>query len=156
MYLSDHVKLKELEKSQTAIKMGLKNKADPESLLSLVALCQTVIEPVRNKWGPVSFSSGFRLPELSRALHSSEKSQHCFGEAVDFECFKSPGNRQVVEWIVSTTISWDQVILEYEDEEDPFGGWIHISNKLCKRDNRKEILRAVTIDGETKYLPGLS
>mgnify|MGYP001599150821 CR=1 FL=1 len=158
MYLSDHVSLREVEKSQTALRMGIKNKASdvPEAIPNLVALSQTVIEPIRKEFGPVSISSGFRHPDLSEALKSSSKSQHCFGEALDFECFQSPGNRAVVEWIVSTTISWDQVILEYEDPEDKFAGWIHISNKICKRDNRKQILRAVKEDGKTKYLPGLN
>ena len=159
MFLSDHVTLREAEKSQTALRMGIENKASdvPEAIPNLVALCQTVIEPIRNKFGPVSISSGFRHPDLSEALKSSSKSQHCFGEAFDFECFKSPGNRAVAEWIVSTTLSWDQLILEFEDPEgkDLFQGWIHISNKRCKRDNRKEILRAVKQDGKTVYLPGL-
>ena len=86
MFLSDHVTLREAEKSQTALRMGIENKASdvPEAVPNLVALAQTVMEPIRNNFGPVSISSGFRHPDLSEALKSSNKSQHCFGEAFDF------------------------------------------------------------------------
>ncbi len=158
MKISDHFRKKEFEKSGTAKRLRLDNTMkDTELLMNVTALAANVLEPLRAKWGPVSLSSGYRHPKLSVALGSSENSQHCFAEAVDCEMFQSLGNRAVFEWVVNESgISWDQIILEHEEEDDVFGGWIHISSKRCLSDNRKAVLRAVEQDGKTVYLPGLN
>tara|TARA_R100000664_G_C2677376_1_gene86861 strand:+ start:95 stop:592 length:498 start_codon:yes stop_codon:yes gene_type:complete len=165
MRISDHFRKQEFEKSGTAKRLKIDNTMkDPELLMNVTALAANILEPLRAKWGPVSLSSGYRIGPLSLALGSSENSQHCFAEAVDLECFKSPGNRTVFEWVIKESgLSWDQIILEYESEQpfgsadyDPFEGWIHISSKRCLSENRKEILRAVTEDGNTVYKPGIN
>ena len=139
------------------MRLGISNViTDPEHLLNLSSLCATVLEPIREKFGPMSISSGYRHPDLSQALGSKPTSSHCFAEAVDCEMFKSPGNRPVFEWFVNESgLSWDQIILEHEGE-DPFDGWLHISSKRCLSENRKEVLRAVRQDGKTVYLPGIN
>ena len=53
-------------------------------------LCYEVLEPVRAKFDkPVTITSGYRSPELSEAIGSKATSQHCLGEAVDFEIEKA-------------------------------------------------------------------
>ena len=160
MKISDHFTLREMEKSQTALRMGIDNKiTNPEHLLNISALAQNILEPLREKWGPVSISSGYRHPNLCEALGSKKTSSHAVAEAVDCEMFKSPGNRAVFEWIVKESgLSWDQLILEFEDTsgKDVFQGWLHISSKRCKSENRMQILRAVKNDGKTAYEHGVN
>jgi len=160
MKISDHFSLREIEKSQTALRLGIINTiTDPEHLLNVSALAQNVLEPLREKWGPVSISSGYRHPDLCVALGSKPTSSHASAEAADCEMYKSPGNRAVFEWIINESgISYDQCILEFEDTsgKDAFQGWLHVSSKRCKSDNRMQILRAVKNNGKTAYEKGIN
>jgi len=157
MKISEHFNKREFEKSGTALRLGIDNTIkDPEHLLNVSSLCATVMEPIREKWGSISISSGYRDSRVSEAIGSSKKSSHCFAMAADFEAFKSPGNLVVFNWIVNESgISFDQVIAEYfsmqEGVGDPFDGWIHISSKRDKSQNRMEVLKAVKNNGKTAY-----
>jgi hypothetical protein len=150
MRLSKHFTLAEFTKSQTATRLGLKNQPGPEHIVRLEALCENVLEPVRVMFGiPFSPSSGYRSPELCKAIGSKPTSQHARGEAVDFEV---PGlsNRDVAQWIVDN-LDFDQLILEFYEEGDPNSGWIHVSYVDGDK-NRKEVL---TLTKEHGYRFGL-
>ena len=54
-----------------------------EHIENLKLLCENILQPVRNEWGVVSVSSGYRSPELCVAIGSSERSQHARGQAAD-------------------------------------------------------------------------
>jgi zinc D-Ala-D-Ala carboxypeptidase len=150
MQLSKHFTLQEFTKSQTATRLGLKNQPSPEHIVRLEALCENVLEPVRVFFNiPFSPSSGYRSPELCKAIESKPTSQHARGEAVDFEV---PGlsNRDVAQWIVDN-LNFDQLILEFYEEGDPNSGWIHVSYVDGDK-NRKEVL---TLTKENGYQFGL-
>ena len=150
MKLSKHFTLQEFTKSQTATRLGLKNQPGPEHIVRLEALCENVLEPVRVFFNiPFSPSSGYRSPELCKAIGSKPTSQHARGEAVDFEV---PGlsNRDVAQWIVDN-LDFDQLILEFYEEGDPNSGWIHVSYVDGDK-NRKEVL---TLTKENGYQVGL-
>ena len=156
MKLSDHFSLRELTKSQTGTRLGIKNEPDSEHLVNLVALCHNVLEPIRKEFGVVTVTSCYRSPALNKAIGStSEKSQHIFGEACDLECFRAKSNLFVAEWI-STSLNFDQLILEYHDESDPFSGWVHVSSKRLQSQNRNMCLHTVVSDGRTSYQEGLT
>ena len=55
--------------------------------------------------------------------------------------------------LILSGLSWDQAIIEFcpENSEDPFDGWIHLSSKRVKSENRGDVLRAVKNDGKTVY-----
>tara|TARA_B110000285_G_scaffold174794_1_gene196015 strand:+ start:92 stop:583 length:492 start_codon:yes stop_codon:yes gene_type:complete len=157
MKLSKNFTKAELCKSQTAIRMGLNNNPTDDQTENLRLLCERVLQPVRDHFNQiVSISSGFRDPVLSRKIGSSEKSQHCSGEAADFEIF-GVANHEVSDWI-KENLMFDQLILEYYKPGEPNSGWIHVS--YCKEinSNRKEYLMAMQIDGKVTYKPvsGLS
>ena len=104
----------------------------------------------------MSISSGYRDSRVSEAVGSSSKSSHCFAMAADFECFQSPSNLTVFNWIIKESgISFDQCIAEYfslqEGVGEPFDGWIHISSQRDKSKNRNDILLAVKNNGKTAY-----
>ena len=147
MQLSKHFTLEEFEKSQTATRKNIKNKAGSGEIKNLGDLCYEVLEPVRAKFDkPVTITSGYRSPELSEAIGSKATSQHCKGEAVDFE-IAGVSNLQVALWLTNN-VNFDQCILEFWTGEAS-SGWIHVSYK--DGSNRKQVL---TYDGKS-YTNGL-
>ncbi len=148
MQLSRHFKLEEFEKSMTATRKGIENKAGSGEIKNLTDLCYGVLEPVRVKFDkPITITSGYRSEELCVAINSKKTSQHTKGEAADFE-IAGISNLKVALWI-SNNCDFDQLILEYWKDDDPNAGWIHCSFK--EGSNRKQIL---TFDGK-KYINGL-
>ena len=76
MNLSPHFTLKELCKSQTASRFNLDNLPTDEHIENLKYLCETILEPVREKYGPFTPTSGYRSKELNEKIGGSQKSQH--------------------------------------------------------------------------------
>ena len=80
MQLSKHFKLEEFEKSSTAIRLGITNKAGSGEIKNLTDLCYGVLELVRAKFDkPIIVTSGYRSEELCVAINSSKTSQHTKG-----------------------------------------------------------------------------
>ena len=126
MQLSKHFKLIEFEKSMTATRLGIKNKAGSGEIKNLTDLCYGVLEPTRAKFDKsIIISSGYRSEELCEAIGSKKTSQHTKGQAVDFE-IAGVSNLEVALWI-SNNCDFDQLILEYWNDEEPNAGWIHVS-----------------------------
>ena len=137
MQLSKHFTLSEMEKSQTAVRKGISNKAGSGEIKNLTDLCYEVLEPVRIKFDkPVIITSGYRSPELCEAIGSKSTSQHAKGQAVDFE-IAGVSNLQVALWI-QNNCDFDQLILEFWKEGEPNSGWVHCSYK--DGSNRKQVL----------------
>jgi hypothetical protein len=147
MQLSKHFKLSEMEKSMTATRLGIENKAGSGEIKNLTDLCYEVLEPVRAKFDkPITITSGYRSEALCEAIGSKKTSQHTKGEAVDFEII-GESNLAVALWLTNNT-DFDQCILEYYTGEQN-SGWIHVSYK--DGSNRKQVL---TFDGKS-YTNGL-
>ncbi len=157
MQLSKNFNLVELTKSQTAERKGISNDPSPDHLENLRLLCERVLQPIRDHFNHVvTISSGYRNEILSQKIGSSSKSQHCKGEAADFEIFGTPNN-EVSDWI-KENLMFDQLILEYFETGQPNSGWVHVSYKKEINSNRKEYLMAIKTNGKTEYKPilGLS
>ena len=149
MDLSKHFKLEEFEKSMTASRKGIKNKAGAGEIKSLGDLCYECLEPLRAHFDKaVTITSGYRSEALCEAIGSKKTSQHTKGQAADLEINGVP-NIKIAYWL-SNNVDYDQLILEYFDKDDPAGGWVHISYNE-KGNNRKQVL---TFDGN-KYENGL-
>jgi len=120
-YLSPHFTLSEMTISQTAARLGLDNTPPPDVL---AALRRTALglEGVRVRLGgaPIIVSSGYRAPEVNRAVGGSPRSQHMTGQAVDFTAPRFGTPRQIVDALVDADIGYDQLILEFDR-------WVHIS-----------------------------
>ena len=151
MKLTENFSLLELTKSQTAERKGIDNTPGPEHQENLQSLCTHVLQPIRDHFGQVvSISSGYRSPELCTAIGSKITSQHAKGEAADFEIF-GVSNKELAAWI-HYNINYDQLILEYwKGEDEPNSGWVHCS--YSENQKRRQYLKAVKIDGSTKYEP---
>ena len=84
-YLTKNFSYQEMIKSSTAQRMGVSNEATREHVINLVNLCNYILEPVRDEFGPIRINSGYRAPALNSRVGGSKTSQHCNGEAADFE-----------------------------------------------------------------------
>ena len=149
MNISRNFTLQELTKSDVAVRFGIPNEPNSNQIEKLKLLCENILQPVRDHFGPVSVTSGFRSPELCLKINSSITSQHCKAEAVDFEC---PGkdNAEVCDWIYQN-LDFDQMILEFYVPGEPNSGWCHVS--YIPEKGRKQFLRAFKENGKTKYKP---
>jgi hypothetical protein len=126
------------------------NLPTPAHRAALTATLLNVIEKVRAHYNrPVTINSGYRSPAVNKLVGGASNSQHCNGEAIDFEV---PGiaNMDVADW-VAEHCEFDQIILEfYNPAEGPSSGWVHVSFK-AGGGNRKQKLIALKTGGKTVY-----
>jgi len=150
MNLSKHFTLTEFTKSPEAIRLGIDNTPTDKDIRNMILLCENVLEPVRAHYNkPIRTNSGFRSIALNTAIKGSRTSQHCFGQAADFEIM-GVSNYDLAEWI-ALNLQFDQLILEYYKPGIPNSGWVHCSF-VCINQNRHQC--KTTSDGKI-YLPGL-
>ena len=110
MQLSRNFSLQELTKSDTAIRMDIDNNPNADQVEKLKALCENILQPVRDHFGRVKVTSGFRSSELCVAIGSSVNSQHAKAEAADFEVMGTD-NAELFDWI-KANLEPDQMILK--------------------------------------------
>ena len=149
MNLTRNFTLSELIKSDTAIRKGINNNPNAEQIEKLKALCENILQPVRDHFGRVKITSGFRSVALCEAIGSSARSQHAKAEAADFECI-GVDNAELFDWI-KDNLQPDQLILEFYTPGEPNSGWIHCS--YTSDQPRKQFLWAYKSEGKTKYKP---
>lgn len=152
MNLSPHFTLRELSRSETALRRGIDNTPSQGVIENLRALCVAVLEPLREHFSVVRISSGYRSPELNRLAGGSVSSQHVRGEAADLE-IDGVDNLTAARWIAASLLPFDQLILEFYVPGDPTSGWIHLSHKATG--NRRQVLTASRSGGAVHYSPGL-
>ena len=153
MHLTKNFTLEELTKSETALRFDLDNAPNDEQLANLVALCECILQPVRDHFGKgVKINSGLRTPEVNAKVGGSKTSDHCKGMAADIEI---PGvaNADLAQFIVDSGMEFRQLILEFYTPGIPDSGWVHVSYNPA--DNKKQVLTATKQNGKTVYLPGL-
>ena len=149
MNLSRNFTLQELIKSDTAIRKGIDNNPNADQIEKLKLLCERVLQPVRDQFGRVKVTSGYRSPELCLAIGSSVNSQHAKAEAADFEVI-GVDNAELADWVYKYCET-DQLILEYYTPGEPNSGWIHCS--WVPENRREQFMHAYRSEGKTKYKP---
>ena len=149
MKLSKHLDLSEVIRSESAKRNGISNMPTPEHIANFMLLAEKIFEPIREHFGiPIRISSGYRSKELNAKIGGSATSQHCKGQAIDIDMDEtSITNKQVFDYI-KDNLPFDQLIYEFGDSSNP--AWVHVS--YVPR-GRGQILKAVKIKGQTKYLP---
>jgi|TARA_B100000768_G_scaffold111971_1_gene103728 zinc D-Ala-D-Ala carboxypeptidase len=146
MKLSKNFTRQEIERSNTAKRLGISNEMSEKHLANMTKLLDNIIQPLRESLGPIRISSGYRGKDLNRAIGGSRKSQHCKGQALDIQFWQDGKmmNELIYEWILDSGVEFDQMINEFDFS------WIHIS--LVGVDNRNQVLEAYKDeDGDTKY-----
>ena len=149
MNLSRNFTLSELIKSDTAIRKGINNNPNAEQIEKLKELCENILQPVRDHFGRVKVTSGFRSEQLCIKIGSSVNSQHAKAEAADFEVMGTD-NAELADWI-NQNLDYDQLILEFYTPGEPNSGWIHAS--YVEFNPRAQYMRAYKENKKTKYKP---
>lgn len=113
--------IKELCKSQTANAKGIKNEPTKDIEENLIALVDNVLDPVREWYGkPIYVNSGYRCPELNKAVGGVSTSQHMKGQAADIDVHNNANNKKIFNYI-RKKLKYDQLLWENG------GAWIHVS-----------------------------
>ena len=76
--------LDEFVRSATAQTHGIANVPSAEAVRNLELLTKCVLDPLREAWGaPIIVNSGYRCPELNKAVGGAKASYHMQGMAAD-------------------------------------------------------------------------
>ena len=151
MYLSKHLTLKEVIKSDTAVRNGISNMPNDEQLENLKLVATEIFQRVRDFFGvPIKVSSGFRSEALNKLIKGSKTSDHMKGCALDLDVdgYTYITNVAIFNYI-KDNLDFKQLIWEFGDDENP--DWVHVAYQKGKND--KEILRAIRKGGKTIYIP---
>lgn len=146
MRLSKNFMLREFVNSTTASRKGIDNKPTEVHLSNLKKLIDNIIQPIRDRIGPIRISSGYRSVALNRAIGGSSRSQHCKGMASDIQFVRDNqmDNKIIYDAVLEMDLDFDQMINEFNYS------WIHISYNQKK--NRKIVLEAYKdYTNKTKY-----
>jgi len=137
MNLSEHFSLRELTKTKT----GIENVPNEEQVNNLKRVCGW-LEQLRRRWNnlygegddPIIINSGFRSPEVNKAVGGVSTSNHLTGCAADIRCI---GMEQALRY---AAILLDISDLNNEDfdelliEQKTHVVWIHFAVKpSCNR-----------------------
>jgi zinc D-Ala-D-Ala carboxypeptidase len=119
---AESFKYKEFTRSTFAIRKGINNIPNAKQWYNIEKLAVNILQPVRNQFGMIKITSGFRTIELNKLIGGSPTSNHCRGEAADIEPLV-PGLHllDLVEFIYNY-LEFRTIILEYPKEN----GWVHV------------------------------
>ena len=118
------------------------NTPSPLAYVNLARLCMMVLDPLRERVGPLRVTSAFRSPAVNRHVGGSEGSFHQYGLAADLQsasvtptdlllaCFDLPGV--------------DKAIIEFDQ-------WLHVQIAAVGTKPRGEFLRAARVGGKVVY-----
>lgn len=124
--------IKELCHSDTAKALKFSNIPETIAIMdNLLNLIVYVLQPVRDKFGTISVSSGYRNTRLNRLVGGSATSNHLHGCAADITPQKATF-KQVYDFI-TTNLDYDECFIETNKEGKK---WLHIAYR--KNNNRKK------------------
>lgn len=146
--------LEECTRSETARKKNINNTPLPEMESHIVESIESLIDPLYEAWGDycsrnglgktgIRISSGYRGPELNKAVDGSSTSPHCYGYAFDLV----PTNGKMREFKrfcrdFLADKAFDQLISEGEDKNG-MPSWMHVGYKHHNGDQRREFLSMI-------------
>lgn len=113
----------EFERSETAERMGICNVITTFAVRDAVKeLVEKVLQPLRDRVGhPLRVNSGYRCPELNRAVGGAATSQHVRGEAADVAA---------ADPYLLARVVWDTPeIREQVDQMILYPDFLHLSHK---------------------------
>ena len=112
----------EFERSDTATKYAIDNSIPDSAKKNIAALVDTVLDPLREAWGkPITVTSGYRCPELNKAVGGAKTSHHLSGMAADISTGNKVDNRRLYDLVLKLGLPFTQLI-----DESNFS-WVHIS-----------------------------
>ena len=135
--ISKNFTLDELTASATAKQMRIINAPGVDEVCNLCALVHNVLQPLRDAMGEaIKIGSGYRCPQLNKAVGGVSNSQHMKGEAADL-CIDGDmkKGRKWMTWIMEHC-DFDQLILEHNAKGTY---WVHVSFRSDGK-NRRQVI----------------
>ena len=138
MNLSEHFKLEELCKTKT----GIKNVPNEAQVENLKRLCRW-LEQLRRRWNnlygegddPIIINSGFRSPEVNKAVGGVSTSNHLTGCAADIRCIGMEQALRYAAFLLDISDlnreDYDELLIEQKRNVI----WIHFA--VRPKDNRR-------------------
>ena len=115
-----HFPIRELTRSETAARLGIDNTPPADAVENMRRLIRDVLDPAREMLGmPVIVNSGYRCPELNRAVGGVPRSYHLAGRAADLNTGTADGNRrlfEILKMLPHVELIWERG-----------GTWIHVA-----------------------------
>lgn len=122
MKLTENFTINEMTYSVTAMSNKIDNRPSVEVIANLKALCENVLQPLRNHLGcAIIVTSGYRCSELNKKIGGKPNSQHLKGQAADF-VVPQKKLKEVFDYI-KNNLPYDQLLYEYNKTDK----WIHVS-----------------------------
>ena len=130
MKLSEHFTLRELTKTKT----GIENVPNEEQVNNLRRVCQW-LEQLRRRWNnlygegddPIIINSGFRSPEVNKAVGGVATSNHLTGCAVDIRCIGIEQALRYASILLDISDLNDEDFDELLIEQKAHMVWIHFA-----------------------------
>ena len=149
---AEDFRYKEFIKSETATRLGIVNMPKEHAWQNIEKLAINVLQPIRNQFGPLRITSGFRTVQLCKTIGSSSTSNHVLGQAADIE----PVNTKIrlfdiLEWI-HDNLEYRELIAEFFPE-----GWVHVAyrenanDRILKLKDSNHNFEKVNINDIRKY-----
>lgn len=134
--LSTNFTLEELCASSTAKAKGINNEPGKQEIVNLTYLAVKVLQPLRNGLNePIKINSGYRSPELNKAVSGVKNSQHMTGQAADISIEGSISKGKRIFNYIKKNLKFDQLIWEHN-----LSGvyWVHVSYNVDG--NRNQVI----------------
>lgn len=123
--------IKELCHSDTAIKKGINNTPSIIVCDNLLNLIFYILQPVRNKFGAIQITSGYRCEQLNKLVGGVPTSNHRNGFAADIIPLHT-SFKLVYDYIVKN-LDYDECFIETNKQGVK---WLHVAYR--KGNNRKK------------------
>ena len=107
--------IEEMTRSATAKRLSIDNTPSDEIKKNLTLFIEKVLDPIREDWGsPISVSSGYRCPELNKAVGGAKTSGHQYGFCADLQVKGDlrKFSNFVIEWMKDHHMKWDELLFE--------------------------------------------
>lgn len=107
--------ISEMIRSDTARRLGIDNTPPDSIKKNLTLFIEKVLDPIREDWGsPIIVSSGYRCPELNKAVGGVKTSGHLYGYCADLQVKGDlrKFSNFVIEWMKEHQMKYDQIIWE--------------------------------------------
>ena len=142
--ITKNFKWYEFFKSSTALRHDMNNYTNDKDVLKNIEMLTTnILQPLRDVFGPIKITSGYRSPLLNTLIKGSPTSNHCYGYAADIEPWDDSIKLiDIIEYIHGN-FQYRELIAEYFPE-----GWVHVAYR-DKANNRQLKLK----DQDHHYTP---